>query len=466
MNLKRYRHHFHIMPPVGWLNDPNGSCFFNGLYHIFFQYSPDTPLGGKKYWGHYVSENLTDWNFKGEPLAPDTEFDCDGVYSGCAFIDDGSMELFYTGNVKHPGNFDYINEGRGHNVLYVNSPDGVAFEKKIPLLLNKDYPAELSCHVRDPKVWKKNGAYYMLLGARTRDSKAALLLFSSSDKKKWNFARLFKPADDFGYMLECPDYFALSDKFVIAACPQGIPLSDKKFQNVYHSGYVLLDKDCLLASSDEELNSVFDKSRFVEWDTGFDFYAPQTFLAKDGRRLLVGWAGVPDAPYGNDPAVEAGWQHSLTLVRELTLKNGKILQNPVRELESLRGAAVAIQKNSVKLDSYCFDSEFEFDSPSVAKIRCNEDFSISFENITLSLEFLNETGCGRKIRRTELETLKSIRLIVDESLIEIYVNNGEKVFTSRYYPVEETGALLSFDGVKSAAVWNMEVQNEHIVCYR
>ena len=182
MNLKRYRHHFHIMPPVGWLNDPNGSCFFNGLYHIFFQYSPDTPLGGKKYWGHYVSENLTDWNFKGEPLAPDTEFDCDGVYSGCAFIDDGAMELFYTGNVKHPGNFDYINEGRGHNVLYVNSPDGVAFEKKIPLLLNKDYPAELSCHVRDPKVWKKNGAYYMLLGARTRDSKAALLLFSSSDK--------------------------------------------------------------------------------------------------------------------------------------------------------------------------------------------------------------------------------------------------------------------------------------------
>ena len=263
-------------------------------------------------------------------------------------------------------------------------------------------------------------------------------------------------------MLECPDYFALSDKFVIAACPQGIPLSDKKFQNVYHSGYVLLDKDCLLESSDEELNSVFDKSRFVEWDTGFDFYAPQTFLAKDGRRLLVGWAGVPDAPYGN----EAGWQHSLTLVRELTLKNGKILQNPVRELESLRRAAVAIQKNSVKLDSYCFDSEFEFDSPSIAKIRCNEDFSISFENSTLSLEFLNETGCGRKIRRTELETLKSIRLIVDESLIEIYVNNGEKVFTSRYYPVEETGALLSFDGVKSAAVWNMEVQNEHIVCYR
>ena len=457
MSDRRYRHNFHIMPPQGWLNDPNGSCFFNGNYHIFFQYSPDTPLGGKKYWGHYISENLVDWKFVGTPLSPDTEFDCDGVYSGCAFVEDGLMELFYTGNVKHPGNFDYINEGRGHNVLYVESKDGSSFSAKTPLLLNKDYPAELSCHVRDPKIWKKGSGYYMLLGARTRSSKAALLLFSSKDKRKWNFARLFKPADDFGYMLECPDYFPLGDCFIVAACPQGIPCGEKKFQNVYHSGYVILKNDALLEFSDVELDSVFIKKNFEEWDSGFDFYAPQTFVAKDGRRLLVGWAGVPDAPYGNEPSIIEGWQHSLTLVRELNLKNGRIYQNPVREFDSLRGNAVAVS-DSVKLDSYCFDSEFIIEKGLCVKIQCNDDFVLAFDGGIFSLEFLNEeSGCGRKIRRTELSSLESVRLVMDESLIEVYLNGGEKVFTSRYYPADDSGAKLSLQGVKTGTVWKIEV---------
>ena len=78
-----WRLKFHLMPPAGWLNDPNGLCQMNGVYHVFFQYSPFDPCGGEKFWGHYTSRNLTDWEYAGVPLAPDEQFDRSGVYRIC-----------------------------------------------------------------------------------------------------------------------------------------------------------------------------------------------------------------------------------------------------------------------------------------------------------------------------------------------------------------------------------------------
>ena len=95
-----FRQKLHLMPPVGWLNDPNGLCQLGGVFHAFFQYSPFDPEGGVKLWGHYTSRNMLDWEYKGAPIYPDQPFDCSGVYSGCAYIEDGEMYLYYTGNVK------------------------------------------------------------------------------------------------------------------------------------------------------------------------------------------------------------------------------------------------------------------------------------------------------------------------------------------------------------------------------
>lgn len=106
----QFREKLHLMPPVGWLNDPNGLCQMDGVFHAFFQYSPFNAEGGVKMWGHYTSTNLIDWEYKGVSLYPDQPFDCHGVYSGSAFLEDGTMYLYYTGNVKlEDGDFDYIN---------------------------------------------------------------------------------------------------------------------------------------------------------------------------------------------------------------------------------------------------------------------------------------------------------------------------------------------------------------------
>ena len=155
---RKFREKLHLMPPVGWLNDPNGLCQFQGIYHAFFQYSPFNAEGGVKMWGHYTSKDMIKWEYQGTALYPDQPFDCHGVYSGSAFIEDGKMYLYYTGNVKlEDGEYDYIRTGREGNTVLVITEDGKTFGKKKELMRNSDYPDDLTCHVRDPKVWKENG---------------------------------------------------------------------------------------------------------------------------------------------------------------------------------------------------------------------------------------------------------------------------------------------------------------------
>ena len=122
------RNGFHLMPPTGWMNDPNGLCQLDEQYHVFFQYAPyDAKGNGTKGWGHYRTKNWCEFEYMSVPLLPDEEFDRDGVYSGSSFIDDKGMHLFYTGNVKLPGNHDYTTSGRLADTILVESQDGIHF---------------------------------------------------------------------------------------------------------------------------------------------------------------------------------------------------------------------------------------------------------------------------------------------------------------------------------------------------
>ncbi len=124
-------------------------------------------------------------------------------------------------------------------------------------------------------------------------------------------------------------------------------------RNLYQSGYFKVSG---------EIYGSCELGEFRLWDAGFDFYAPQTFGAEDGRRILIGWMGMPDDPtYGNDPTVAEGWQHCLTLPREITVgEDGVVRQAPVRELKNLRGMRRTAE-SALKLDevSEAFDIEID-----------------------------------------------------------------------------------------------------------
>ena len=383
--------------------------------------------------------------------------------------------------------------GRGHNVIRVDFKDGIHPGEKKLLLTNDDYPSDLSCHVRDPKVWResvtqksgKDTAYYMLLGMRSRVSKGGLLLMKSDDRKDWQVAREYFPKDDFGFMLECPDYFMADGGQAVAFCPQGMVHHRNRFQNIYESGYCILDSDGNTRQdcNDEKnsflglektdsciLDDLISIDNFHEWDMGFDFYAPQTFTAPDGRQILIGWAGVPDAEYCNDPAIVEGWQHSLTLPREIRYRNGKFYTTPVKEFELRRGkkitdfskeensATEAISGNGFECDlkTGAWDVEMSMNAADDGLLfMLNNDVQLQVKDGIVSLIFSGNKGCGRTERHAELMDgiVSNVRAIFDRSLLEIYINDGEVVFTTRYYPDNPDMIHFRTECADSAAGW-------------
>jgi beta-fructofuranosidase len=445
-----YRLKLHIQPPSGWLNDPNGLCQYKGIYHVFYQYSIN-PIGDNKCWGHKTTSDFIHWNTEETKLLPDQKFDRDGVYSGSALISDGKMYLYYTGNVKNEGNYNYITNGRESNLIMVESSDGYNFSGKKLLMTNEDYPRNYSCHIRDPKVWKVEDSYYMLLGARKRNDKGGILVYKSKDGLEWKLSNEVSCLSDFGYMWECPDYFNLDNVHVLSFSPQGLKKEKFRFQNVYQSGYVFLDGEI------QDINQNIENiNTFVEWDNGFDFYAPQTFCDESGRRIIIGWAGICDADYHNDKTVEKGWQHALTIPRELTVKNNKIYQNPIREMESLRETSIKLYNERKIILS---QNIFEINAKSIERngkvlISCNDEYvclQYNFDGeITLLLS--KGCGCGRQERYAKCDEVKNIRMIVDTSLLEIFVNDGEITFTTRFY-FENNDRNLKITGMEGTVYY-------------
>ena len=445
-----WRQRLHLEPPRGWLNDPNGLSFFNGEYHVYFQYAPESAYGaGGKCWGHWSGRDLTHWSCSGAVLRPDSPDDRSGVYSGCGFVKDGLLYLFYTGNVKEEGDHDYITSGRGANVILVTTEDGVHMSEKRTLLRNSDYPPYCTCHVRDPKVWEEDGCYHMVLGARTLEDTGCVLFYRSTDLVDWSFDHA-ESVPDFGYMWECPDIIRLGDRRFLGISPQGLQHEAYRHQNVYSSGYFRYEGE-----KGEELRD------FQEWDYGFDFYAPQTFTAPDGRTLLIGWMGIGDIPYTN-PTAELGWQHCLTLPRELTAsQDGRISQRPLRELDALKKAPISFEPGRG------IRTEVPFYLASLAPaehfvLRLGDILTMSYEAGLFTLSFQDrKAGGGRDRRCAELSEFTGIEVICDTSSVEIYLNGGEKVLSSRFYPAD-TEMTVTAQGI-SGSIYPLEPMEMEVV---
>lgn len=445
-----YRLKYHLEPPKGWLNDPNGLCQKDQVYHVFFQYAPEDAFGrGRKKWGHYRSKDLITWEFEGVSLSPDQPYDQDGVYSGSALADEQGLHLFYTGNVKQPGNYDYILKGREANQVLATLRNGQTMPEEKELLLTcQDYPEDYTCHVRDPKVWKEGGRYYMILGGRKKGDRGAALIYQSSDLHSWKLWKELESPEAFGYMWECPDYLDFEDQYFLSICPQGLTREEERFQNRYQSGYIPLNRPI------GEISCV-NTENFVEWDMGFDFYAPQTFVDEKGRRILIGWMGLPDIEeeYCN-PTTALGWQHCLTLPREITVKDGRLLQNPVEELKNLRK-----NKHEVKERIVMPGNTFELLADDIQNKNCSIAFGknlvLCYENGLFTMEFPGDAGAGRKKRCARIKELHKIRIMTDNSSAEVFLNDGETVLSTRWYPeAEKTEIIIRLNG-SFAELWEI-----------
>ena len=449
MNTDHWRPKLHLAPLKGSISDPNGLNQFLGTYHIFCQNAPtyppcfDSPHG----WGHFASRDLVRWVFLGCHVMPDAECDRDGSYSGGAYIADDELWLYYTGNVRD-GEGDGTTSGRLANQTRMRSYNGINLAAKEVVMTNDDYPAYCSCHVRDPKVWEQDGELHMMLGARTlADSRGSIICYRSADGVTWGLEGSVTNVEDepFGYMWECPDRIVLGGREFLGCCPQGTENHEYSCQNVHASGYFPIEGTILdVMHEDTGLmdaaapHAAIEMGTFADWDYGFDFYACQTLVDERGRTLLVGWMSLPHdkndvRPYDNPTPT---WRGCLTVPRELTYseERGRVLQWPVAEIEGLRGEARAFE-GTVELDPRVADVVLEGTSDGV--LRFGEGLELRIANGVAELVFLDdEWGQGRHVRRAPSGKVGSIRVLVDTSVLEIFLNDGETVFGTRYYAPE------------------------------
>lgn len=427
----RWRPEFHVAPPTGWLNDPNGLCQKDGIYHAFFQMAPFEPEGGLKFWGHCISKDMLHWEFQGVPMQPDQPYDCHGAYSGSALVEEDRMYLFYTGNIKQAGDYNYITDGRESNTILAVSRDGGKIESKKLLMTNADYPEDLTCHVRDPKVWKQDGMYYMVQGARTKEEKGVVLVFASEDKYHWNCIHRLESKETFGYMWECPDLYELDGQTILGISPQGVEADGYWYANRYQTVTAVIRGDFRTDGVPEH---------FRELDGGFDFYAPQTFLTEDGRRILIGWMGMADAEdeYTNR-TVEDNWQNVLTLARELSLKDGIVCQNPVRELENWWNREEAFTGQYEGSTTECYELDLKPGTGDV-KVTLADGLVLFWDSreYVFKMEFTDSAlGCGRTVRARQMQECADMKVIVDVSCVEVFMNGGKDVFSTRFYPAKD-----------------------------
>ena len=450
---------FHLSARTGWMNDPNGFSWYQGQYHMFYQYHPYDSNWGPMHWGHAVSRDLLHWEYFPAALAPDEHYDKDGCFSGSAIeLADGRHLLMYTGVVKERSKNGEMMEVQTQ-CLAVG--DGVDYEKydKNPVLDESHLPKGFSRYdFRDPKIWQKeDGSYCCMIGNRPADGSGQILLFTSPDAFTWNYKKVLCANNSrFGLMWECPDFFALDGKLVVLTSPQD--MIPQGFE--YNNGNGTL---CLIGQYDEHTDT-FTEEHSQSIDYGIDFYAPQTVLSPDGRRIMIGWMQNWDT-CSLRTSEHPLWYGQMSLPRELSVKNGRLYQQPIRELEQLRGARTAYQKvpvnglvslegirgRKVDLELSIRPQEGErLYRKFAVRFAQNETYYTSFsfrpEESVLKLD-RKFSGSRRAIihqRRSLVNHTNGclkLRLILDRFSVEVFVNDGEQVMTATMYTEQEADGI-------------------------
>lgn len=461
-----YRLHYHFMAPVGWINDPNGFVQYNGEYHLFYQHYPYDSKWGPMHWGHAKSDDLIHWKHLPVALAPSEPYDSGdvagyGCFSGSAVVNDGELILAYTGHVDG-------NQPQQVQCL-ATSQDGVHFEKYEHNPVINHFPNDASHDFRDPKVWKHGEQWYMVIGTK-KDGKGKAALYVSEDLKVWEYKGIAAESDgNQGDMWECPDLFPLNDRHVLIISPMYGKQNEKPL-------YMIGDMNYKTGIFTQEFSSILDY--------GYDFYAPQTLIDNQGRRIMIGWM---EKWLTKMPSQEHGWAGAMTIPRQLVLESNIIKQQPVAEITSLRSAyrqwdVSAVEGIQVISDTYESVSEtvIEIDVNETTaaafgiQLRCSQDkqerteiwFDFNNNEITMDRTHSGSGEQGVSIAPLHIRNgLIQIRLFMDTTSLELFVNDGEQVITNRIFPNEQSQRfaivakegkvkLCNFETWKLISIWS------------
>lgn len=452
----QWRPGFHFSPAQGWLNDPNGLIYDNGVYNMYYQSTPDNVNGGPKSWGHATSTDLVHWTQQPQAIA------YDGVkeaYSGSTVIDynnsagfgAGAMLAFYTGAS--------INDNGDQNQLMAYSLDGgKTFTRYGEIIAAPKQSNGADIPTRDPSVhWDSHSNSWVMALSRNSGGSGSrpngIEFYKSTDAKNWSYQSTYGSG---GW--ECPDLFdaPLTNDL---STTKSILMVGANGGTDYHVG--AFD------------GSKFNVEQIIHADYGPDFYAAQQYNNipdSQGRNIVTAWMANPGYA-GSVPAQT--WRGQMTVPRTVSLKqvNGKyvLTQNPVAEIDAMRVPIAApsftsitpgtdpLEGSDVSGDMLDLVTEIKPGSSSEFGVKVHvgpgQETVIGYDVAAHQL-YLDRTHSssytsiplGKYTAPLDLQADGSIllRILVDRSSVEVFANGGLITMTALSFAESYSNAVSLF----------------------
>jgi fructan beta-fructosidase len=464
---EKYRPQFHFSPAVNWTNDPNGLVYYDGEYHLFYQYNPYGTIWGHMSWGHAVSKDLLHWEHLPVAISEYQDAvtnDSTMIFSGTVVVDknntsglcDGKdcLVAIYTSHVHK--------NGQGlvqHQSLAYSNDKGRTWRRydKNPILdiKRKDF--------RDPKVfwYEPLKAWIMLL---VIPDLFKVKFYKSDNLKEWSEVGEFGNIGDTARIWECPDMYELpvtnepgKKKWVLSLSgshPAG-------------PGFVGMQ---YFVGEFNGTSFVADDPHQVPLyvDYGKDFYAGIVFNnipKEDGRTIMIGWAN--NWTYGNQIPTSP-WRSAMSIPRELSLKKTdagiRLIQNPIKEIQTLRGKEIDFTKIPGSMPSKAAELEVEIDGSKGKESGViisgsgaaggTEQAMIGYNSVTQEV-FIDRVHSGDTSFNKEFSSIDHVKvkptdgkiklhIFIDHSIIEVFANDGEQTLCEQFFSKSEHLHLVPF----------------------
>ena len=469
--IDKYRPRYHFTPEKSWMNDPNGMVYFNGEYHLFYQYYPNDIVWGPMHWGHAVSKDLVTWEHLPIALYPDEH---GYIFSGSVVIDWANRSGFFPNG---PGKIEIFTQAdtnpvtgtpRQRQSIAYSLDQGRSWQKYAD---NPVLDHEKNIDFRDPKVmWHEDTQRWVmsLVGDH------CVLFYASMNLKDWT------------YLSEFGRTHGLHDG--VWECPDLIKLPVFNQPGVYK--WVLLvsigDKlDLPEGSRTQYFIGDFDGKRFrndnpnnvaLILDQGRDNYAGVTWSnsqSADGSLRYIGW--MSNWKYAMSVPADT-FRSSMTLPREIGLMETKqglrIVQSPIienhpnrKQVKVWEHVALTVESenlfNGLTFEQFelNFSCEFQEDACFEFAVRKSEreETIIGYDHRSKSLyvdrscsgevQFHPAFGCRHEVLLPDLSNELKLNIFVDTCSVEIFIQNGEEVITDLIFP-EATSNGISLNVIQ------------------
>jgi beta-fructofuranosidase len=457
---------YHLMPASNWMNDPNGPLFFRRQYHMFHQYNPEGAIWGNMHWAHAVSPDMVHWTHEPIAIAPTANgFDRDGVFSGSAVLDGDMPTVIYTGVLPPISDAEATLRDGKHvwrevQCLAVSKDPELRIWEKLPEPVIAAPPAGMKITgFRDPCVWREGDTWWLVLGSGTRERGGSILLYRSTDLRKWTFVHPMieggpsgknttNPVDD-GDMWECPDFFALGGKHVLLISTMG--------------------KVRWRVGTYKGLKFTPEKEGVVDHGA---YYAAKSMLDRDGNRILWGWIPEtrPEAEFS-----AAGWAGVMALPRVLSLNSeGELAMEVAPAVGQQRGNHAGFLAGAAREAKQRLISEVRIADLS-AELRANlqprsngnaELHLLASDGETFASIAVTDSPNGRELNVNGIiapisEAARStvrVHAFLDASVLEVFANETA-VITARAYQAPSGPLRLTVEGdpeIAALDVWQMK----------